>query len=1206
VSREDKHLSLEQIEWVCESQPGVLLDPAPSGVLEEAHRHLVACEACQKLVLMHKEIDRDLRGLRVEIPKNATGSCPPEQTLNELVAGAVDSEQAKQLLSHALQCDHCGPLLRLATEIFSPEKRAEEESVLSSLQSSRLEWQETLARKLAGRNSPIQATSGLVPHGKTAAGFRTILRNPWAYAVAAAVALCVITSGSLLWHSSPIYANKLLAEAYSEHRTLEVRIPGAKHAQMRVERGAVASSLDKPATLLKAETLIAGELRKNPNDPTWLQAKAQADLLDGNFDSAVHTAELALEQETESASLLAELGSAYFQRAERDRSAIDYGRAYECLSKSLAKRPDDPVTLFNRAVVSEHAQLYAQAQEDWNRYLNLDTDQEWRAEARTRLKEVERKLQEQKNRSQMSFDSPEQLVTVLSGRQEERIAQVDSVVEGYQQLALEKWFPELTSGRILDSRRRELLEKASHSLAADLQERHGDRWFTDFLSGLSFERSSQSISLLASAIRANAGGDYGAAIQLAARAETEFRNDRDEPGLLRAELESIYSARLAARGGTCYEKANSLLEKLTGRDYAWLEIQTRLERAACAAQISRVDEAVEGSRQALEGAVRAKYGSLYLRATVFAADLTADPNKRFTVLNQGLTTYWNGCYEPMRGYSLYAVMDTTSDDLGLRFLDEAIIKEGLRLISDDSDVTLRGTEQYRLARAQIAIGELEESRLSLAKARGLLEKNSSRDLMTINTVELAEAYVVKGQYRQASDLLDSVEPGLMSLSDDIITARFYSARVTSLLGEGRSAEAKIALDSTLHLARKGLDSISVERDRFDWIQTFSAMYKSLAYIKLSGDVRSSFAWWEAFKGASLQGPHDQESAFLPDPALPSFPAWPADGKLLVSYAIFPDGVAIWIYDGREVHSEFVRTSVEALESMVHRFSENCGDPVANLDDLRTQGRELFELLVKPISGRIRGKSRLIFETDDAIGSVPFEALVDEKGKYLAESYEIEYTPGLEYLALTRRPEQISRSNHALVVGQAHADLENGLPPLPDSLTEAREIAGRFDKPMLLMEDEANIERVLHELPDAEIFHFAGHALANGRVSGLLLGDSADKMTARYLVVRQFDGDALLRARLVVLSACSTANGTFTTVNNRDSLARSALAASVPNVVASRWVVDSGAARQWMLTFYDELLKGNDVGMASKEARLKLSVQQKWKHPFYWATFGVFV
>src|SRR6266567_2972047 len=158
--------------------------------------------------------------------------------------------------------------------------------------------------------------------------------------------LLVVWLGVRILH--PPSAVQLLAQAYTERRTIEVRVPGAKYAPLRVERSNAGSNLDKSESLLKAEALISENLRKTPNDPIWLQAKARADLLDGNYDAAIKTLQRALEAQPESPQLLIDLGSAYFVRAKFADRAIDYGNAIESLGKALAKTPDDAVALFNR------------------------------------------------------------------------------------------------------------------------------------------------------------------------------------------------------------------------------------------------------------------------------------------------------------------------------------------------------------------------------------------------------------------------------------------------------------------------------------------------------------------------------------------------------------------------------------------------------------------------------------------------------------------------------------------------------------------------------------------------------------------------------------------------------------------------------------------------------------------------------------------
>lgn len=1209
MNGEEKHLDIEQIERLIGIEPDGP-GPGESASLEEAQRHLAACEDCQKLVSMAKEGDRLLRGLRETFPAEASAGCPPEASLYELAVGSAGQEDAVTLIEHVAGCDRCGPILRQAQVDLGSKLTSHEEETLASLATSQPKWQEAFAGSLAATTrygSP--KVSAPVPNA-TVEPRRTLLNSGWLYAFAAILVICAIVAGGIVWRSRPAYAQSLLADAYAQRRVLEIRMPGAKYGPMRVTRGGEISNFNKPESLLEAEALIAKHLNGREVNLPWLQAKERADLLDGNYQSAIRTTERALELEPDSPSLLGDLGSAYFQQAEREQRAIDYGRAYESLSKSLAKKPNDPVVLFNRAIVSERAQLYTQAEEDWKQYLRIETDSAWQKEGRERFEQLERRLREHNERNEKPLSSPDEVAATLSGGQEEQIADIDSSADAYGEIALEQWIPQLTSDRIVDSTRRHSLETALSLLAQRLRVRHHDLWFSDFLSVGSFSRVSLATQILLRAIQANAAGQHETAMQIAGDAEIAFERESNEPGRMRAAFEKIYSARLAGHGNQCHEGAEALVDQVRGRNYRWIEIQSRLELAACAAEVSRIDESIDKSQEALELAKSAKYGNLELRAITFTADLLGDPSNRFNLLANGLLTYWGGRYEPMRGYSLYAVMDTSADDLHLWFLDEAVIKQGLGLIPNDPHLSLRGLEWYRLARAELAVGELEQAERSFSEARTLLKSSPSQDLITGTSIELAEAYMVKGRYRDALDLLDSVDPLLSKFSNEVVLGRFHSVRAAALLGDGQRAEAERELVPALLLANKGLDSISNERDRFEWIQTFAPVYQSLAHLNFQSDTAASFRWWESLKGASVRNEVTPDKGLSSiessPPKLPQFEAWRTEGTLLVSYATFRDGIAIWTYDGTQVRGKWLQAPLADVDLLAHRFAEGCGDRTTDRDTLLRQGRELYELLVKPADEWIRGRRRLIFETDNMLGSVPFEALVDERGKYLADSYEIEYSAGLLYLAASERHEPVNRTSRVLVVGESGADTTSGLPPLPDALDEAREVAAHFSESHLLLEGDAKLATVLKELPDAEVFHFVGHAITNHQASGLLLADSQADHGARFLDVRRFDSQLLAQSRLIVLSSCSSATGFGLTLNDRDSFARNALAAGVPNVVASRWPVDSMATREWMRVFYGSLLAGESVSLAASHARSSLSGGDRWRHPFYWAAFGVFV
>jgi CHAT domain-containing protein/tetratricopeptide (TPR) repeat protein len=1209
---EEKHLSGEQIERLMEAQLSGPASHVQDGLLSEAQNHLATCATCEKLVAMYQEFYRTLSRVGRATSGSATSNCPSEQSLNELAAGVIPVEQQGIILSHVIECDRCGRVLRGAVDELREEVTPDEVSIIRSLKSNDPQWQQELANRLA---SAADKRPEVVP-GATGFVRKPTLSWPhWVYALAAVTLVVVIAiSGRTIWLSRPAYTERLLGQAYAERRNLEVRIPGALYGPLRFGRGTRVTASDRPEALSEAEKRIRNELARNPRSVPWLQAKVRQDLLDGDYDSGVRIAELALDEGSPSASLLDDLACAYFQKAEHEESgsAVEYGKAYESLSKSLAMLPNDPVTLFNRAIVSQRLELYSQAREDLQRYLALDPNpnSEWHVEASSKLKDIEEILDKQKKQSDNLPKRPKEVAEDLSSGEPGRTSAVDSRADVYQKLVVEEWLPLLTSGRTLDSETRDSLESALRLLAEDFRSRHNDLWLTDFLSVRTSARS-VAVQSLGEALKASSKGDQEKAIELAKVAEEQFRIERNEPGRIRAAFERIYANHLAAHGELCYKDALALLDVLRGRNYAWIETQTQLEAAACAQQISRIDESISRSRQALELARNAKYGNLELRATMFSVDPLPDPIERANSLIGALSVYWHGHYEPMRGYSLYASMDYTSgEDLQMWHLNEAVIKEGLHLLETDSDMALRGLETYRLAHAQVIVGENEQANRTVVEARNLLAQSESPALSAGAAVDLAEAFVISGRYRDALDLLGSAELYLDSLSQDIVAGKFYSVRAAALLGAGRSSESEQSFVLALRLAHKALGGISDERDRYSWMQTLAPGYRSLAYLELQKDAERSFRFWESFKGNSVvYTPHSQEEASSTETweaRLPSPDAW-ADGRtLFLSYASFPEGIAIWGYDGKRVEDIWLPGESSGIDPLARRFHEACADPSSDPESLLLEGRKLYSLLMKPAEGWLKGRSRLIVELDSSMAPIPFEALVDENGKYLADSHEIEYSPGIAYTKSNKGSGRIDRRSRALVVGQSLGDAEEELPRLPGASEEARDVASQFDENVLLIDNDASLAKIIKELARAEVFHFAGHALGTRQHNGLLLAVSNENQESRFLDAGSFNSKLLGQSRLVVLSACSTANGTGTGIDDRESLARNILAAGVPEVVASRWVVDSIATREWMKTFYGQTVTNGDVGAAAGRARMAIRRIPKWRHPFYWASFSVFV
>jgi CHAT domain-containing protein len=176
-----------------------------------------------------------------------------------------------------------------------------------------------------------------------------------------------------------------------------------------------------------------------------------------------------------------------------------------------------------------------------------------------------------------------------------------------------------------------------------------------------------------------------------------------------------------------------------------------------------------------------------------------------------------------------------------------------------------------------------------------------------------------------------------------------------------------------------------------------------------------------------------------------------------------------------------------------------------------------------------------------------------------------------------------------------------LADLPDAASEAREIAGLYDSPLIFIGKDATKEEIINNLNRSDVLHFAGHYVPNSKspaLSKLLL--SENNMTVEEIMRQE-----LPRARLIILSACETGVEKFYKGEGMIGAARAFLAAGIPLVVASQWAVDSAATAQLMTRFHRyRKLQKLPTTAALRQAQLDLLTDVKlgFREPFYWAGF----
>jgi len=285
-----------------------------------------------------------------------------------------------------------------------------------------------------------------------------------------------------------------------------------------------------------------------------------------------------------------------------------------------------------------------------------------------------------------------------------------------------------------------------------------------------------------------------------------------------------------------------------------------------------------------------------------------------------------------------------------------------------------------------------------------------------------------------------------------------------------------------------------------------------------------------------------------------------------------------------------------LSSLVTTFSSLCSDPQSNLSLLHSQAATLYAELFSSVEPLISGRRHLVIELDGSIKSLPITLLIDSQGRYFGDRFEISISPGVLYLNRSREWTGIGRLSRALVIDDPVAP---GWMPLLDAEQEAQNVASSFQRSRLVRIESFGSIDMPHEIAVADVFHFAGHAHASIESVGLG-AESFGLLGAKQL--RAFMHG---HTQLVVLSACKTARGSIGFFDDDDSMVRELLAARVPEVIASRWMVDSAATTLLMSELYSRLLNGSKASEAMGSAMERVRATPKFSHPYYWAGFSVF-
>jgi CHAT domain-containing protein len=350
------------------------------------------------------------------------------------------------------------------------------------------------------------------------------------------------------------------------------------------------------------------------------------------------------------------------------------------------------------------------------------------------------------------------------------------------------------------------------------------------------------------------------------------------------------------------------------------------------------------------------------------------------------------------------------------------------------------------------------------------------------------------------------------------------------------------------------------------------------------------------RGSAIIGGYRLDAASIQKALLPH--------EILLEYFVASDRVFVFAVTRDAIASAVSVIKSDELTNRVRLAS----DLMKRLrEDRRTDPimRGLFDSLIRPVEmlPGYREASSLIVVPHSPLSSLPFAALIDDRGKRLVESKAVMTLSSASSLPALRRG-----------TSGKHSDAYTVFVPFPSELKgtadEAKEISRNAANSRVLYGARATERELRAVLNSGRNVHIASHALVNQvnpmfsqiRLAAGSGGRTDDNGTVDVHELLQLP----VRSSLVYLSGCETAAGSswstaFRRSQDYATLSQALLYAGADNVIATLWRIDDTGAGVFAARFY-EALNSRDLISALATAQRQMILDKRYSAPRYWAAY----
>jgi CHAT domain-containing protein len=315
----------------------------------------------------------------------------------------------------------------------------------------------------------------------------------------------------------------------------------------------------------------------------------------------------------------------------------------------------------------------------------------------------------------------------------------------------------------------------------------------------------------------------------------------------------------------------------------------------------------------------------------------------------------------------------------------------------------------------------------------------------------------------------------------------------------------------------------------------------------------------------------------------------------LEYWVSSKELIIWLITHSGIISKTVQISNTDLNDLIQRTRKSIKNNSA--DGYRSGLSELYRLLIGPVETNIVTFSNLVIIPNQSLHFLPYQALINGKGEYLVQKYNLVYSPSASVYVLCN--DKLVRTGSRFI-GVALSDVSVGdNPGLPGTEDELRKILPLFPDNISAFGKQSTETFVKKNAGNYNFLHFATHGSYNYRqpLYSCLLFPPSEEDDGRLNVYEVFELN--LNAKLVTLSACETGLGNLSQADEITGLSRAFLFAGSASVIVSLWSVADYPTAMLMANFYRYL---KDHSMQEALTLSERDVIKEYPQPVYWSPF----